>query len=338
MKKIVYFIAALAIISCNKEPKDYVMLSGTITDQNSDSLVVRSRTYSKTIQVQEDGTFSDTLNVTPGVYSLYDGGESTSIFLKNGYDINMTLDTKMFDESVSFTGTGSENSNFLAQKSLLEEKLYDQDFDALDTKELDAEFENIKKEVTDFINSHKDLDTILSNSSFKNLERSITGNKNYFMGIAQLREELPKGAPSPTFDKYENHKGGTTSLSDLKGKYVYVDVWATWCAPCKREIPFLKEVEKKYHGKNIEFVSLSVDNIDGKRGSHEKWVKMVNDKELGGIQLFAPKDFKSDFVQSYKINGIPRFILIDPNGNIVNASAPRPSDSKLIELFNQENI
>ncbi len=122
MKKIVYFIAALAIISCNKEPKDYVMLSGTITDQNSDSLVVRSRTYSKTIQVQEDGTFSDTLNVTPGVYSLYDGGESTSIFLKNGYDINMTLDTKMFDESVSFTGTGSENSNFLAQKSLLEEK------------------------------------------------------------------------------------------------------------------------------------------------------------------------------------------------------------------------
>ena len=338
MKKIVYFIAALAIVSCKNEPKDYVTLSGTITDQNSDSVVVRSRTYSKTIQVQEDGTFSDTLNVTPGVYSLYDGGESTSIFLKNGYDINMTLDTKEFDESAKYTGTGSENSNFLAQKALMEEKLYDQDFDALDTEGLESAFGNIRTEVTAFINSYKDLDTIVSNSSFKNLEGSIAGNKNYFMGIAQLREDLPKGAPSPTFDKYENHKGGTTSLSDLKGKYVYVDVWATWCGPCKREIPFLKEVEKKYHGKNIEFVSLSVDNIDGKRGSHEKWVKMVAEKELGGIQLFSPKDWKSDFVTGYKIKGIPRFILIDPNGNIVNASAPRPSSEKLIELFNQENI
>jgi thiol-disulfide isomerase/thioredoxin len=334
MKKILYFIAALAIISCKNEPKDYVTFSGTITDQKSDSVVVRSRTYSKTIQVQEDGTFSDTLNVTPGVYSFYDGAESTSIFLKNGYDIKMTLDTKMFDESAKYTGTGSENSNFLAQKSLMEEKLYEQDFDALDKEGLETTFKNIRKEVTDFINSHKDLDSIVSNSSFENLERSIAGNKNYFMGIAQLREDLPKGAPSPTFDKYENHKGGTTSLSDLKGKYVYVDVWATWCGPCKREIPFLKEVEKKYHGKNIEFVSTSIDVAKDLNA----WLEMVKEKELGGIQLFADNDWKSDFVTGYKIKGIPRFILIDPNGNIVNASAPRPSSEKLIELFNQENI
>jgi hypothetical protein len=65
---------------------------------------------------------------------------------------------------------------------------------------------------------------------------------------------------------------------------------------------------------------------------------MVKEKELGGIQLFADNDWKSDFVTGYKIKGIPRFILIDPNGNIVNASAPRPSSEKLIELFNQENI
>ena len=62
------------------------------------------------------------------------------------------------------------------------------------------------------------------------------------------------GTPSPAFD-YENHKGGTTSLESLKGKYVYIDVWATWCGPCIAQIPFLKELEKEYHGKNIEFVS-----------------------------------------------------------------------------------
>ncbi len=338
MKKIIYFIAALAIVSCKNEPKDYVTFSGKITDQNSDSIVIRSRGYSKTIKVNSDGTFSDTLKVETGMYSFYDGGESSSLFLKNGYDINMTLDTKEFDETIKYTGTGSENNNFLAQKSLLEEKLYDQDFDKLDKNGLNTTFTKIETDITEFINENKNLDSIVINNSLSNLKRSIEGNKNYFLGIAQLREDLPKGSPSPTFDNYENHKGGTTSLSDLKGKYVYVDVWATWCGPCKREIPFLKEVEKKYHDKNIEFVSMSIDNVDGKRGSHEKWVKMVNDKELGGIQLFAPNDWKSEFVQNYKIKGIPRFILIDPQGNIVDASAPRPSSEALIELFNSENI
>ncbi len=65
---------------------------------------------------------------------------------------------------------------------------------------------------------------------------------------------------------------------------------------------------------------------------------MVEEKELGGIQLFAPKGWKSDFVTDYRINGIPRFILIDPAGNIVSASAPRPSSDELIKLFDEENI
>ncbi len=143
-----------------------------------------------------------------------------------------------------------------------------------------------------------------------------------------------KGQPSPKFVDYENFLGGTTSLDDLKGKYVYVDVWATWCGPCKAEIPFLKEVESKYHGKDIEFVSISVD----KAKDHEKWVKMVTEKELKGIQLFSDKDWDSEFVTGYLIKGIPRFILIDPNGVIVNSNAPRPSDSKLIDLFNELNI
>lgn len=338
MKKIIYIFAALAIVSCKNEPKDYVTFSGKITNQNSDSIVIRSRGYSKTIKVNSDGTFSDTLKVETGMYSFFDGAESSSIFLKNGYDINMTLDTKEFDETIKYSGVGSEQSNFLAQKSLLEEKLYEQDFDKLDREGLNAAFEKIEKDLTDFINNGKNIDSTIVNSSLANLKRSIAGNKNYFEGIVSLRENLPKGSPSPSFDDYENHKGGTTSLADLKGKYVYVDVWATWCGPCKREIPFLKEVEKKYHDKNIEFVSISIDNIDGKRGSHDKWVKMVAEKELGGIQLFAPKDWKSQFIQDYKIKGIPRFILIDPNGNIVDASAPRPSSEALIELFNSENI
>ena len=47
-----------------------------------------------------------------------------------------------------------------------------------------------------------------------------------------------------------------TKLEDLRGKYVYIDVWATWCGPCRGEIPYLQKVEEKYKGKNIEFVSI----------------------------------------------------------------------------------
>lgn len=145
---------------------------------------------------------------------------------------------------------------------------------------------------------------------------------------------VAKGNVSPSFENFENYNGGTTSLADLKGKFVYVDVWATWCGPCKAEIPSLKEVEAKYHGKNIEFVSISVDALK----DHDKWKAMVAEKELKGVQLYADKSWQSDFVTGYLIKGIPRFILIDTEGNIVSANAPRPSSPKLINLFNELNI
>ena len=165
----------------------------------------------------------------------------------------------------------------------------------------------------------------------------ISSNEDHKKRITELYNHVSKlesGKPSPKFNNYENYAGGTTSLKDLKGKYVYIDVWATWCGPCKYEIPFLEKIEKQYHDKNIEFVSISVDN----NKDHDKWKQMITDKQMSGMQLFADKAFNSEFIQEYKINGIPQFILLDPQGNIVQSDAPRPSDEKLIELFNQHGI
>lgn len=147
-------------------------------------------------------------------------------------------------------------------------------------------------------------------------------------------QKLKKGEVSPTFANYENYKGGTSSLKDFEGKYVYMDIWAQWCGPCKREIPSLKKVEAAYHNKNIEFVSISVD----KEKDYDKWRAMIADKELGGVQLLADKNWQSDFIKEYMIRGIPRFILVDPQGNIVSWNAPRPSSEKLIKLFDQLKI
>ena len=179
------------------------------------------------------------------------------------------------------------------------------DFLKLDSGKLDPNFVSLQK---------------------KNIEASLFGLKQYYN--QKLAANKMNNAPSAPFE-YENQKGGKTKLEDLRGKYVYIDVWATWCGPCRGEIPFLQKVEEKYKGKNIEFVSISVDVAK----DHDKWKTFVADKKLGGIQLLADKDWRSDFVMAYKINSIPRFILLDPKGNIVKSDAERPSDPKLAELF-----
>lgn len=337
MKKLIYLtLACLAIVSCKQEPKNYVTFSGKITNKNSDSIVVSNRQFGfkRVIKVDENGAFKDTLNVKNGIYTIYDGKEGTSVFLRNGDEINMTIDTKEFDETVTYTGKGSDESNFLAQSALAQESFFsDEGIFDLSKEDFDAKInsyvDNFKKRI-----GEKQLDSVFT----KNQHGDIEGLKQYlyenYEVKAYIAKNLAKGLDSPKFEGYENHKGGTTSLDDLKGKYVYIDVWATWCQPCKNEIPYLKKVEEQFHDKNIEFVSISVDQPK----DYETWKKMVTEKELGGVQLIADNNWSSKFVQDYKINGIPRFILIDTEGKIISPDAPRPSDSKLTELLTSLNL
>jgi thiol-disulfide isomerase/thioredoxin len=337
MKKLFYFLSiVLLVASCKEEaPKDYVTLSGKIIDQSTDSVVIRSREYSKTIKVNADGTFSDTLKVVTGMYNFFDGAESTSIYLKNGFDLVISLDTKQFDESISFTGEGAEVNNYLAARALMQEDVFENDsLFELEKPVFDEKIGEIKESFNSLLTKTQKLDSLFIADEIKGIDGFTQYISSSYEEKQYLRTVLAKGNVSPKFIDYENFKGGKTSLDDLKGKYVYVDVWATWCGPCKREIPFLKEVEKAYHGKNIEFVSISIDQAK----DHEAWLEMVKEKELGGVQLFADNDWKSQFVTDYKINGIPRFILIDPQGNIVTPDAPRPSSDELKVLFDELKI
>ncbi|MCG8306375.1 MAG: TlpA family protein disulfide reductase [Cytophagales bacterium] len=150
---------------------------------------------------------------------------------------------------------------------------------------------------------------------------------NYIASQINHLEKLSPGMPAPAFS-YPDTTGKQVSLSDFKGKYVYIDVWATWCRPCIREIPKLKELEKDF-GDEIAFISVSVDN------EKETWHKYVREKELTGIQILSQGGSKAEIMDLYMIQGIPRFIMVDPDGNLVDADASKPSYDKTKKLFEE---
>lgn len=193
--------------------------------------------------------------------------------------------------------------------------------------------EGIAKE-TAYIISSGDAD---NEALYKSIMES-TSDENFKTELTKRMEGLRKlktGADSPIFVNYENYNGGTTSLSDLKGKFAYIDVWATWCGPCLNEIPAFKELVEKYRGKNVTFVSISIDEQKDK----ETWRQMIKEKETSWMQLFAEADWNSSFAKDYGVNSIPRFIFIDPEGKIVAANAPRPSQKEEIDkLFIESGV
>lgn len=132
--------------------------------------------------------------------------------------------------------------------------------------------------------------------------------------------EIPKELIKAPDFSLADINGKRFDLSDFKGKYVYMDIWATWCGPCKLQIPFMKELEKQFHDAPIHFVSVSLDKLEDK----PVWEKMVRENQMSGVQLFAGRE--DNFGFDYKIEYIPTFIILDKEGNIMIDRAPAPMD------------
>lgn len=158
--------------------------------------------------------------------------------------------------------------------------------------------------------------------------KNVTDAKNIekFDNLCKQWETLRAGNPSPSFN-CPDINGKMVSLESLKGKYVYIDVWATWCGPCRGELPYMTKLEEAYVGKDIYFVGLSCDQ------NKQAWEKRIQKGDMKGIQLHMGN--KDEFMNKYLINGIPRFILLDREGKIIKADAPRPSSPETSKLIDE---
>ena len=144
-----------------------------------------------------------------------------------------------------------------------------------------------------------------------------------------LVNKLKSGQPFPPFEGVVdmNDKPISFEQLNLKGKMLFIDIWATYCPDCRKELPALETLQQTYKGKPITFVSISVDR------DKEAWKTMVKEKKLGGIHLYASPETKELFKELYDLRSIPRYMLIDEKGNIINANLPMPSDKNLKELI-----
>lgn len=292
----------------------------------------------KKMEKNSDGIYKDTINALQGNYKLFDGKNYIQVFLNNETDLKLKMDANDVDNTIVFSGAGSEVNNFITQSRIAVKKI--------DFMELFALEESVFLEKAAAIKQLdlERLDKYVKNPEIKaTIQKGLDVQYESLPGIykkykeqaelaktqlAQQNAETDKmnNVVSPIFN-YQNYKGGKTALDGFKGKYVYIDVWATWCGPCRGEIPYLKKMEEEFHDKNIVFVSISVDALK----DLEKWKTFVKDNNLGGVQLFADNSFDSHFISSFGINSIPRFILIDPIGKVVKANATRPSNPSFKE-------
>ena len=142
---------------------------------------------------------------------------------------------------------------------------------------------------------------------------------DYFQPIYQSRMATQAGQPCPDVT-FSDPEGQKHRLSDYFGKYIYIDIWATWCGPCCAEIPYIEQHVAHYKDNpKIQFLSISIDN------NHNAWVRKLEKDKPQWPQFICDKEEQKTISTQWGVTGIPRFIIIRPDGTIHNAEAFRPS-------------
>ena len=169
------------------------------------------------------------------------------------------------------------------------------------------------------------------NSDFyQNESEEIKNIKSYLSKRYNQMKDLPKKVNEAIDFTYPNQNGKYISLSDLKGKIVYVDIWATWCGPCKLRYHTFKDFQEEFSDDDLIFLSISVDEKEDK----QEMVANDEEKNLGGIHLHT-SGWDNDLTKNYAINGIPRFMLFDRESKVISTDALRPSSEGIRDLLNQ---
>ena len=326
MNKVLFMLVALLItVNISSQDKKYATVEFDVANQKTDSLFIWSIENKivllKILKKGKNGVFKDTVTVKPTMHLLsYTRNSSiyNTFYLANGFDLKISLDTNKLGGPMQFSGKGADENNLFQEVP----NSFPDDAVLTDDKNFKTEFDKARKFSLSLIEGKK-----LNPEFYTEIKKQI---EDQYLRIEtqhkfKVAQNKLNNTVSPNFS-FINYKGGQSTLEDFKGKYIYIDIWATWCAPCIREIPHLKKIEELYQGKNIAFLSISSDQYS----DIEKWKKMITTKSMSGVQLLEDNRVDNAFSTYFNVNTIPRFILIDPKGVIIDSNTLRPSDPLLI--------
>lgn len=147
----------------------------------------------------------------------------------------------------------------------------------------------------------------------------------------EVRQETSNTLPDTISFALPDSSGIINKKSDFAGKVIVVDVWATWCAPCKKMMPIMKELEKSYKDKDVQFVTVCI----GAAIEKTIWKKILMQEKPAGIHLFAGS-WKKGFAADYHVREIPRIIIFSKTGKLVNGNAPLPTSVELKQIIDEE--
>ena len=170
-------------------------------------------------------------------------------------------------------------------------------------------------------------DLVSDKMGFLHQYEYIFTKEDYKQRIVNIKRQCAILTPGNSWVdmEYEDKEGKLHKLSDYLGKVVVIDVWATWCTPCKKELPHLIELENEMEGKDVIFIGYSIDQ------DKEAWKKWVTTHKMSKVQLWTGG--KGPIVDDYRVQAVPQFIVFSKEGKLINLNAPRPSTSALKELI-----
>ncbi len=292
-----------------------------------------------TAEVNKDGSFTFTGTVKePTMYRVTLDQRNGLMLVLDNEKIKVAGDAKDLNGTAKVEGS-EESALFLQLNKLVNEsRLKQQDLEDRYNKAMASgnqdsvvmiqeEYGALQKQVKDFLAQHPNSvvtafgtatlidptsDFAFADSIATLLNKNIP-NSRYTI---QLNERLKpfrntaigQVAPDITLPTPD---GGTKSLSSLRGKYVLVDFWASWCGPCRKENPNVVKMYNKYKDKGFEIFGVSLDQ------SKDKWLKAIADDNLSWSHVSDLQGWQSSAAQLYNVNAIPQSVLIDPQGKII---------------------
>jgi peroxiredoxin len=343
-------IIALLVVSCKTAPTAGLVISGKVSDANDMSVhfdrTLPDNASEGIFNTKADGngnfTFTFPQKLKAGTYRIRAGAKAAEILL-NGTEKAVVIegDMKSFGD-LTYTVKGAPLteeyltliSSFMAKKidtKSLRDKAMN-DLDPLIGYQVSSKVFQMRAE---FLDVHKAVAAKLT-STYPDLELTRTFaaqvktvERQYASQLAS--EKIKVGEPAPNIS-LPGVDGKTRSLSDMKGKVVLLDFWASWCGPCRKANPHVVDVYKRYKDKGFDVFSVSLDGLDSRtkaRYSGEDQIKMQMDRQkerwLGAIEkdnliwdghVSDLKKWESAPAATYGVKSIPKTFLIGKDGNI----------------------